>query len=31
MWHATSTVLACGHDHDAEEKKPKTDNHFMPC
>lgn len=25
MWHATSTVLACGHGHDANSEKPKTD------
>lgn len=25
MWHATSTVLACGHEHDANSEKPEPD------
>lgn len=25
MWHATSTVLAYGHEHDANSEKPKPD------
>lgn len=32
MWHATSTVLASGHEHDANRKKkePKRDTPTIP-
>lgn len=31
MWHATSAVLACGHEHHANKKKPKTDTPTLSC